>query len=293
MMQHHKGTFLSVDGWHLYYQNWVPADPGRGVVVIVHGLGGHSGGYRRIVEDLVHRGYLVYGLDLRGHGRSPGQRGYINRWTEYREDLSRFLIWIQTQECQLPYFLLGHSLGALVVLDYSLRSPSQISSAIVMAPALKQVGVSPVKMLVGQVLSRVCPRFSLNTGIDEASASRDLAVLQTYAHDPLRHNKGTARLATEFLVTTAWVWKHASDLQVPLLMMHGEADRVTSASTSYDFFQEISFSDKKWCAYPDGYHHLHDDLDYLEVLADLGNWLEQHLESQQPPCVIMPSISYS
>ncbi|NJR41003.1 MAG: alpha/beta hydrolase [Leptolyngbyaceae cyanobacterium CSU_1_4] len=293
MMQHHEGTFLSADGWHLYYQNWVPADLVRGVIVIIHGLGGHSGGFSRIVENLVHRGYLVYGLDLRGHGRSPGQRGYINRWSEYREDLSRFLMEIQYRECQLPCFLLGHSLGALVVLDYSLRSPSQISGAIAIAPALRQVGVSPIKMLVGQILSQICPRFSLNTGIDEASASRDLAVLQTYARDPLRHNKGTARLATEFLVTTAWVWKHGLDLQVPLLVMHGEADRVTSASASYEFFRQISFSDKKWCAYTDGYHHLHDDFDYLEVLADLGNWLDQHLESHQSSGREKPSVSCS
>lgn len=293
MMQHHEGTFLSADGWHLYYQSWVPADLPRGVVVIIHGLGGHSGGFSCIVEDLVHRGYLVYGLDLRGHGRSPGQRGYINHWSEYREDLNRFLTGVQTQECQLPCFLLGHSLGALVVLDYSLRSLSQISGVIAIAPALKQVGVSPIKIFVGQILSQICPRFSLNTGIDEASASRDLAVLQTYARDPLRHNKGTARLATEFLVTTAWVWEHGLDLQVPLLMMHGEADRVTSANASYDFFQQISFSDKKWCAYTDGYHHLHDDLDYLEVLADLGNWLDQHLESHQSSGREKPSVSCS
>jgi alpha-beta hydrolase superfamily lysophospholipase len=289
MMQHREGTFRSADGLHLYYQSWIPMPPGMGVVVIIHGLGGHCGAFSRIVEDLVRRGYVVYGFDLRGHGRSPGQRGYINRWSEFREDLHCFLALVQSQTDSLPCVLLGHSLGALIALDYGLRSPAQVRGIIALAPALKQVGVSSIKMIAGQVLSWIYPRFSLNTGIDQAAASRDPAVLQAYAQDPLRHSKGTARLATEFLATTAWMWKQTINLQVPLLIMHGEADRVTSAAASEAFFQQVSSLDKTWFAYPNAYHHLYDDLDYLEVFTNLGNWLEQHLAPLKDRCFIAHS----
>jgi alpha-beta hydrolase superfamily lysophospholipase len=294
MMQHHEGTFLGTGGLSLYYQNWHPSEVGLGIIVVVHGLGGHCGSFSHIVQHFVPLGYVVYGFDLRGHGRSPGQRGYLNHWTEFREDLNCFLHLIQTQESALPCFLLGHSLGALIALDYSLRDPfhasSQIRGVVALAPALRQVGVSPIRIILGQVMSWVYPRFSLNTGIDPTTASRDAVVLDTYEHDPLRHGKGTARLATEFLATTAWVWQHASELQVPLLMMHGAADRVTSSTASYRFFQQITFADKQWCEYADSYHHLYDDLNYPDVLSDVENWLEHHLDSNQARLPMMHSV---
>jgi alpha-beta hydrolase superfamily lysophospholipase len=280
MMQHHEGTFPGAGELPLYYQSWHPPQPSRATLIIMHGLGGHCGSFGRIVDRFVPLGYSVYGFDLRGHGRSSGQRGYLNHWSEFQEDLSRFLDLIPSQEPALPCFLLGHSLGALLALDYSLQNLSQIQGIIALAPALKQVGVSPIRIILGQVLSWVYPRFSLDTGIDLATASRDAAVLEAYAQDPLRHGRGTARLATEFLATTTWVWQHASELQVPLLMMHGTEDRVTSSIASYQFFQQVLFADKQWYEYADSYHHLYDDLNYLEVLTDIENWLDQHLKAE-------------
>jgi alpha-beta hydrolase superfamily lysophospholipase len=289
MMQHHEGIFSGAGELPLYYQSWHPIQP-RAMLVIVHGLGGHCGSFEHIVDRFVPLGYKVYGFDLRGHGRSPGQRGYLNRWSEFREDLDRFLDVIRTQEPTLPCFLLSHSLGALLALDYSLQNSSKIQGVIALAPALKQVGVSPVRIILGQVLSWVYPRFSLGTGIALETASRDRGVVEAYAQDPLRHGRGTARLATEFLAATSWVGQHASELQVSLLMMHGARDSVTSSIASYQFFQQIPFADKQWYEYADSYHHLYDDLNYLEVLTDIENWLEQHLKFNQIPRQAIRSV---
>ncbi|MFM9159301.1 MAG: alpha/beta hydrolase, partial [Dolichospermum sp.] len=106
-----EGKFSGVGGLDLYYQSWHPGGEVRGILAIVHGLGGHSGLYKTIVEHLLPREYAVYALDLRGHGRSSGQRGYINTWTEFRDDLQAFLKLIQQQQPGYPIFLLGHSLG--------------------------------------------------------------------------------------------------------------------------------------------------------------------------------------
>ncbi|MFM6106529.1 MAG: alpha/beta fold hydrolase, partial [Sphaerospermopsis kisseleviana] len=180
---HSVGTFKGVGGIDLYYQNWNPGGKIRGILALVHGLGGHSGLYKNIIENLLPQQYAVYGLDLRGHGQSPGQRGYINTWSEFRNDVRTFLKMMQQQQPQIPIFLFGHSMGGMIVLEYALRHPEEISAlqgVIAVAPSIGEVGVSPVLVLLGKMLSRLWPRFSLNTGLDTTAGSRDPKIVATY-----------------------------------------------------------------------------------------------------------------
>lgn len=273
--QNRVGTFCGA-GIELYYQSWHPQAVAKAVLVVVHGHGGHSGIFSRLVEYLVDRDYIIYSFDLRGHGRSPGQRGYINSWAEYRADLAAFLQLVRTQKSQLPLFLIGQSLGGTIALDYLLSESPQLQGLILMSPALG-LNVSPWKLLIGKLLSRIRPHFALDAGIDMSTGSRDPEVVAAYAQDPLRHSQGTARLATELLRTIDWVNARASELQVPLLVLHGGSDRVTPLSSSRTFVERVTISDKEMREYPDSYHELHNDLNYLEVLADVNNWLEKHL----------------
>ncbi|WP_375473492.1 alpha/beta hydrolase [uncultured Nostoc sp.] len=275
-----EDRFQGVGGLELYYQSWHPEGKVRAILAIVHGLGGHSDRYSNIIEHLIPKQYAVYALDLRGHGRSPGQQGYINAWSEFREDLGTFLQLIETQNPGYPVFLLGHSLGGVIVLDYILRYPQQASllqGAIALAPSLGKVGVSPIRVLLGKMLSRVWPRFTLNTGIDISAASRDPQVLAAIAQDTMRHTLGTARLATEFFATVDWINAHAGDWQLPLLILHGGADRVALPGGSDIFYQRVNCKDKLRIEYPGAYHEIQSDINYREVMADLEDWLEQHL----------------
>lgn len=279
-MHHQEGTFTGVGKLELYYQSWYPEGKVRGILAIVHGLGAHSDRYDNVIQHLIPKQYAVYGFDLRGHGRSPGQQGYINRWSEFREDLRVFLELIKTQQPQTPIFLLGHSLGSVIVLDYALRCPqeaSRLQGVITLAPALGKVGVSKTRLLIGKLLSRIWPRFTLNTGLDLSAGSRDEKILAAYAQDSLRHTRGSARLATEFFGTVDWVNAHAADWQLPLLILHGGADRVTLPEGGKIFCQQVSCSDKLRIEYPGAYHELQSDLNYQEVMTDLENWLERHL----------------
>ncbi|UKO96363.1 alpha/beta hydrolase [Nostoc sp. UHCC 0870] len=280
MIYHNQSVFPSVGGLKLYYQSWFPEGNVKAVLVIVHGLGGHSDKYSHIVEHLVPKQYAIYSLDLRGHGRSPGRRGHINNWAEFREDLRAFLQLIPTQQPQVPVFLLGHSLGAVIVLDYVLRYPQEASTlqgVITLAPAIGKVGVSKFRLLVGRLMSRVWPSFTLNTGLDLAAASRDEKVLVAYKQDSLRHTFASARLATEYFATVAWIYHHAPEWQVPLLILHGGADKVALPEGGEIFYQLVNSPDKLRIEYPGAYHELQDDLNYQEVLTDLENWLEKHL----------------
>jgi alpha-beta hydrolase superfamily lysophospholipase len=270
-----EGTFKGANGLELYYQSWHPQDLARAILVIVPGLGGHSGIFTKMVKYLIERNYIVYSFDLRGNGRSPGQRGYINSWAEFRADLKGFLNLVTTKETDLPLFLIGQSTGGTIALDYVLREPNQLQGLILMSPALG-LGVSPWKLWLGKILSRILPRFALDTGIDLSAGSRDPGAVAAFARDPLRHSQGTARLATELLETIDWIKAHGTELQVPLLILHGGADRVTLPESSRIFFERLTLADKEIREYPGSYHELHNDLNYQEVLADMEDWLNRH-----------------
>ncbi|HEY9620913.1 MAG TPA: lysophospholipase [Crinalium sp.] len=286
-MHHQEGHFKGSDGLSLYYQCWHPKEPARAVLAIAHGMGGHSALFGNVVQALVSKQIAVYGFDARGNGRSPGQRGYINAWAEFRDDLRLFLHWVRTQEPEQPLFLLGHSVGAVIVLDYGLRCPEDadaLQGVILSAPIIGQTGVAPIKLLLGQLLSRVWPRFNLSTGLGSDTGARDPAIVAGYQKDPLRHGRVSARFGTEFLKTVAWIHAHAADWRLPLLILHGGGDRVALPDGGQRFFEQAGCLDKERHEYPDAYHELFDDLDYPIVLADLEDWLERHL----PPALPLP-----
>ncbi len=283
-MRHCEATFESADGLTLYYQSWHPVAQVKAVLGIVHGLGSHSGLFSNIVQVLVPQGFAVYAFDLRGHGRSAGQRGYINHWLEFRQDLDRFWQLIATQNQELPCFLLGHSLGAIITLDYALYYPQNLSGIITMAPALDPVGVSPVKLTIGRILSRTLPRFTLNTGIPQHAGSHDAVTVAAYASDPLRHTKGTARLVTEFLHTTQWIESHLDALQIPVLILHGTADPVALPAGSRRLFEQLQMMDKEHREYPGAFHDLHNEINAHIVASDITNWLNRQVNQENYFC---------
>lgn len=277
-MQHIEGTFTGFGGLKLYYQGWYPEEPTQAMVLLVHGLGGHGGLFQHAVEYLVPQGYEVYALDLRGHGRSQGQRGHINSWREFREDLHAFVQHIRMARSCCPFILWGHSLGGTIVLDYVLRQGDQVQGLIASAPALGKVGISPKKILIGRALSRIAPRFSMTLGDREKLASQTSAIVSAYFKDPLRHEVASARLASEFFATVDWIYRNASQLQIPLLLMHGMDDQVTLPEGSRAFFQRVIYPDKEHREYPGSYHDLCVEMDYQEIFKDLESWLVQHFE---------------
>src|SRR5918994_3169226 len=135
--RHLEGTFAGAGSMALYYQAWLPLEHrARGVLVNLHGLGDHSGLYPKVAEHFPPHGISTYAYDMRGNGRSPGQRAYLNGWHELRGDLDAFLTLVGESDPDLPLFVLGHSLGGLVVLDYALEHPEKIAGVIAAAPPL-------------------------------------------------------------------------------------------------------------------------------------------------------------
>jgi alpha-beta hydrolase superfamily lysophospholipase len=277
-VKHREGRFTGWDGSSLFYQAWLPSrSRPRAVLVNLHGLGDHSGLYPNLSAYVPAWGVALYAYDMRGNGRSPGQRAYLRSWQEYRDDLQAFLARVREWEGDLPLFLLGNSLGGLVVLDYALDHAAGLAGVIAAAPPLGRLSVPAVLMALGKVMSRVIPRFSLQVGMDLTGLARDPSVRETVLSDPYFHRRGTARLSTEVTAAIARVQQRAADLSVPVLILHGSADRMVPPDGSRSFFGKLRHPDREFREYPETYHALFADLNHAEVLGDLERWLAAHI----------------
>jgi len=276
-MEHQESTFNGYNGIALYAQAWLPEARPRAAVALVHGFGEHSGRYANLVAALLPRGYAVHAYDLRGHGRSPGQRGLIMAWDEYREDTRAFLGTVRTAHPDVPSFLYGHSLGGLIVLDFVLHDPGGLRGVIASGPTLGPPAIAPILVAISRVLSSIAPRFSLEAGLEKPALSRDPAVPKAYAEDPLVHGRASARLGTELTRTLEWVNAHAGELRLPLLLLHGAADRIAPPAFSKHFFENVGGTDKTFLSPPGGFHEPHNDIDHAAVLAEVEAWIARHL----------------
>ena len=276
-MRHETGTFTGRGGERLFRQSWMPDEVPRSHVVNLHGLGDHSGLYVALVEHLVAHGFAVHAFDQRGHGRSTGQRAYLDSWTDYREDLDTFLRNVRAGASGRPVFLIGNSLGGLVALEYALLHAGGFRGIIAVSPPLGRVGVPPVLMALGRVMSRVWPRFSLEAHMDLGNLSRDSQAAAELLADPLFHRKGTARLSTEVTAAIRRVQAGAPSFPAPVLLLHGGEDHMVPPDGTRQFFAALGAPDRTFREYPGAYHALFADLDAGLVLADLVTWMEARM----------------
>lgn len=273
-MHHQDGTFNGAGGAEIYYQFWLPDEP-KASLLIVHGLAEHCGRYGNVVEYLVPRGYGVYGFDLVGHGRSSGTRVYVDTFSDYIESLREYKAMVQEWQPGKPLFLLGHSMGGLIVPYFLLDHRDGLAGAIVSGPSVAIPDyVSPVTVAMGRLLSRLLPRVGL-LGIDAECVSRDPAVVRGYDSDPLVHRgKTTARLAAELLKAVQRVHDEASRIGLPLLVLQGTEDRLVDPRGAQFLHREAGSEDKTLELYAGLYHEVFNEPERDRVLADLYYWLE-------------------
>lgn len=274
-MQHNQGTFKGAGKLDLFYQSWHPREGSDATLVIVHGLGEHSGRYQNVVNHFVPKGYAMYSFDHRGHGRSPGQQGYLNSFDEFDQDVRAFMEMVARREAGKPLFLLGHSMGGCIVLNYIIRHPDPLNGVIASAPAVGALDIPPILLLLSRVLEKLLPKLSVATGLDATGVSRNPEVVAAYQNDPLVHGKGSPRFAMELKRTAEWVQANAGRIQLPLLMVHGSHDRLVNVANSRTFFTSLTQPDKKLLVYEGGYHELHNDVGYEQALADIEGWLRE------------------
>ena len=183
---------------------------------------------------------------------------------------------------------MGHSMGALIVLDFILSEneglADRLSGVILSGAPIEPAGVaSPYLIALAKILSRIYPKFPIDLGLKYKAISRDPSVIRAYEDDPLVHGRVSARWGTESLATLESVKRQAENIHIPIFMLHGGADRLNSAEGARKFFDRIPIDDKEFISYPSGYHEPHNDLDYEKMLTDLLYWVSQHAKEQSLP----------
>ncbi|MFC1848850.1 alpha/beta hydrolase [candidate division CSSED10-310 bacterium] len=279
-MNEKTGSFTSRDNLELFYRHF-EAEPELGRVVIAHGVGEHSGRYGNVVQSLVPKGLSIFALDHRGHGKSQGKKGHVNAFEEYLNDLQAFVLLAREGlAAENKLFLLGHSMGGLIALNFTLGYQDLLDGVIVSSPGLgMKVQVPAVKSFLGKMMSSIWPGLTLGNELDVTKISHDAEVISKYENDPLVHDRVSARWFTEFLSAMENANRLVEQIKIPILMQIAGDDHLVDAESSQKFFEKLTAPDKTLHVYDNLYHEIYNETDAerKKVLADLEKWLEAQL----------------
>ncbi len=277
-MKHFETNWKTQDGVNIFAEGWEPTviQP-KGVVCLVHGLGEHTSRYAHVAEAFGKDGLILFGADLRGHGRSGGPRGHISSIEDFMQGIDLLLEQAHTRYPNLPIILYGHSLGGILVLHYSLLHKPAIKGVIATSSGLHTaLENQKVKIALAKVLGSIAPKTLIASGLDAKSISRDEKVVQTYLNDPLVHDKISFGFGRVMLDVTGWTLAHAGEFPLPLLLMHGKADAIAFPSSSAEFAAPL----KERCTlvlWDGAYHELHNEPEKNEVFKTMTLWMDARL----------------
>ena len=263
------GNITTVDGLSLFYRRWDPKTTVTANVLIVHGLGEHSGRYVHVGRSFAEAGFRTVAFDLRGHGRSDGKPVFIRRYDELAADVD----YVVNHLIGNPAFLFAHSFGAQIVLwtvqHFRLELKGIISSAVWLALAH-----APPRwqVVVAKKLNRRIPGLRFATGIDSEKLSHDQTQLDSLEDLDLVHRFVTIRMYLE-AVRAATEILRARVIKFPILMVHGDEDEVTSREVAENFFNGLQAPSKTFKVYPGCRHELHNETERTKVLADYVEWM--------------------
>jgi acylglycerol lipase len=259
-------------GLKLFVRSWRPDTAARGVVVIVHGFNSHSGYYTWAAEQFIANGFAVYAGDLRGRGLSEGERFYIEKVTDYVDDVRSVMTLVQTREPGLPIFLLGHSAGGVISCLYALEYQAELAGFICEDFAF-QVYAPEVVLALLKGVSHVAPHahtYKLNN----AHFSRDPAAVHAMNTDPLIDNESQPSLtAAEMVRADERLSREFPKITLPVLILHGTFDKVTKPSGSQLFYDSAGSRDKTLKLYDGHFHDLLADVGKDIVMRDIVSWI--------------------
>ncbi|WP_040205865.1 alpha/beta hydrolase [Neobacillus jeddahensis] len=269
-----EGTFNGVDEIDLFFRVIEPLTAPKAAVIVVHGHGDHSGGLQNISESLVANEYIVYAFDLRGHGKSAGKRGYIQSWDEFSGDLHEFRKLVSLDQPELPLYIVGHSIGGLMTLEYALEHSVGISGIMAISPAISYEA-TPFEQLGISLMGKVKPDYRIKKPGRIRLLKKKSAMRIQYESDSLRHNIVTPGLGRSLMQTISRVVNQASLITVPVLLQYGLDDKITPLTKLRHFFNLVSSQDKQLVEYPSARHRPFDEAGKEKFLEDLVRWLDQ------------------
>jgi len=289
-----SGRFLASDGVELYWRSWTPGagsrvsgGGSRATVLLVHGVGEHGDRYAPLAGKLTAAGFTCYAFDHRGHGRSAGHRGHVDRWERYEADVVEFVDGvIAPSEGTARLVGYGHSMGALILLTLALTNPPADGSGfrgfVISGASIRPSGIAkPILVAIARALSGIAPRVSLDLGIPAEALSHDAQVVADYDRDPLVGHRATVRWGAEALAAIESIKRRAHEIDLPMLIVHGGADPLAEAAGSR-WLAEVVGAESELLIYENALHEPHNEPDYADVAADVVRWIDERLEKIDP-----------
>ncbi len=271
-------SFDGVGGVRIVYDVWTPDTEPTGVVVLAHGYAEHARRYDHVAQRFGESGLITYALDHRGHGRSGGKRVYLRDMSEYTDDFHTLVGIAASDHPGLKRVVLGHSMGGGIVFAYGVEHPDDYAAMVLSGPAVDASdAVSPVMVIAAKLLGRIAPGLPVEE-LPTDAVSRDPEVVADYNADPMvHHGKLPAGIARALIGVGETMPQRASALTAPLLVVHGDQDKLISVAGSRRLVECVSSADVHLKVYPDLYHEVFNEPEHAVVLDDVSSWIEVRL----------------
>ncbi len=277
-MEHIEGIFRGARDTKIYYQAYLPRAEIRASIIVVHGLGEHSGRYENVVNHLLPQGFAIYGFDHIGHGRSEGHRGFVHQYEDFSDTLTTYKNKVKSWQPGKPLFLLGHSMGGLIATEYLIDHSKELTGAVISAPLIKVPdNIGKFTIISGKILSMVAPKLGI-TALDPTAISRDPEVVEDYINDPFVFlGKTSARLSNELFKAIMRVNEEVDKIEIPFIVLQGSEDLLVNPNGSRMLYEGANSQDKTLKVYEGLYHEIFNEPERGRVLEDIANWLNARL----------------
>lgn len=269
----------------IYAEEWNGAstDTQAPVLVLVHGFGEHLGRYRSIFERLKDPFVKAIAYDLRGHGRSQGTRGHVERFDDHIEDFE-YVVRQVAERHGRPVFVLGHSMGGAIVLQSLLKSGlrTNLAAAAVSSPYLKlAMDLPPAKVAAAKVLLRLLPNLQLSVGLNPSHLSHVPQIVEAYVHDRLVHDKITPQMYCELETAVQNIREQTGPMGCPVLFLIAGDDRLVDAEATRSFYAQLKHRQKEWVEFPEMFHEIFNEDKHEQVDRAFLSWVSRILDRAQ------------
>jgi acylglycerol lipase len=255
----------------LHLVSWIPKNM-KVLLILIHGLGDHITRYRQWANMFNSKNIGIIGFDLRGHGESKGIRGDAN-YKNYLRDIDLLVRYTHKNYPFVPKLLYGHNLGGNIALKYTIDYKPKIAGIISTSPWIKPYRTSLILMGASRFLKKIMPFLTVSNKFDPNDLSHDKKAVESYRIDPFVHHKISPRLFLSILDAGRFILRNRHKINLPLLLMHGSSDRITSCKASINFtmFTSDNTTFRVWNG---DYHELHNEFDKDEIFQYILRWIE-------------------
>lgn len=272
-------TFEGVGGLKIFMRSWAAAGTPRAVAVLVHGFNAHSGYMTWPAEEFAVDGFAAYALDLRGRGKSEGERWYVEKFSDYLGDVDKLVEIARAENPGLPVFVLGHSAGGVIASSYVFENEDKIAGLICESFAY-DVGLPNAAALLIKGISHITPHLHLYKLKNEIF-SRNPTVTAAMNNDPLiKGESQPAETSAELIKAAERLKENMPKFTVPMFIIHGTEDKATRYQGSQYFYENSGSSDKTLKLYEGGFHDLLNDIERETVMADILAWVNARIPAQ-------------